>query len=169
MGARGPIPKRSDQRRRTNSPASSTVTVTVPDYALAGQVSAWAVPDPEWHPVARRWFESLRASRQSVFYEPSDYAVAYLLAESMSRELSPQPMVVGKGADAHVEMVLLPPKGALIAVWLKGMTGLLATEGDRRRAGLELARRPDPATADDLAAVTWLEDASRRLRGSGGA
>lgn len=140
-GAGGPPPKRSDQRRRRNVPAAGEpqsapgVAPVVPD------------PDPEWHPVARRWFESLKGSGQAAFYQSSDWALAFVLAESMSRELNPQPVVVGRGEDARVEMLNLPPKGASLAAWLKGMTALLVSEGDRRRAALEL-QRPSPVGSD---------------------
>lgn len=161
MGTRGPAPKRSDQRRRTNKPeageptkAPAAAEVEIPDA------------DPDWHPVVRRWFESLAISGQSVFYEPSDWATAVLLAESINLELSEQPMVVGKGEDAHIEMVTLPPKAASVAAWLKGMSALLATEGDRRRAAVEL-QRPKPQGDEGGGDVSELDDWRRRLRGSG--
>lgn len=160
MAKPGPPPKRSDQRRRTNEPE---VPVTVADGAPTVEIPAG---DPEWHPVALAWFESLAKSGQAVFYEPSDWAVAVVLAESISRELQPQPIVVGKGADATVEMHALPPKAASIAAWLKGMTALMATEGDRRRLSLEL-QRPAPATGEEAGNVSWLDDARRRLGGAG--
>ena len=157
----GPPPKRSSQRRRVNKPE-----VPVDSAAGAAKVTAPA-PSEEWHSVARSWFESLAASGQSKFYEPSDWATAYLLAESMSRELSPQPITVGRGDDAHVEMVALPPKGASLAAWLKAMTALMVTEGDRRRLRLELVRQ-QPAESEGAADVSELEAARRRLRGGAG-
>lgn len=154
----GPVPKRSDQRRRRNdkgeeSEAAGAVEVPVPE------------PDSDWHPVARQWFESLRDSGQSAFYEPSDWATAVVLAESMSRELSAQPVVVASGKEATVEMLTLPPKSASIAAWLKGFTALLSTEGDRRRMSIEL-KRPVAEKGDDD--VAWLDDARLRLRGESG-
>lgn len=121
--------------------------------------------DPEWHPVAAAWFASLADSGQSRFYEPSDWATAVVLAESISRELKPQPLVIGVGKDAVLEMVSMPPKAASVAAWLKGMTALLATEGDRRRSALELHR---PAgNGEEASDVTWLDDARARLGQSG--
>lgn len=162
MGKRGPTPKRSDQRRRTNTPVAGEPTT-------ADGADEVPVPegDPEWHPVALRWFESLSGSGQSVFYEPSDWGLAYVLAESISRELKPQPMTVGVGEDAHFEMVSLPPKGASLAAWLKGMTALLATEGDRRRASIEL-QRPKPGVGEEEGGgnVSHLDDVRLRLRGA---
>lgn len=156
MGERGPVPKRESQRRRTNKPerptvhAATTPSVTVPDA------------DPNWHPVALRWFESLAQSGQSAFYTASDWATAFVVAESMSRELKPQPLVVGRGEDATVKMVSMPPKGASLAAWLKAMSSLMVTEGDRRRAGLELDRAVggEEATGD----VSELDEYRQRLR-----
>jgi hypothetical protein len=153
-GAGGVVPKRSDQRRRENkpdieiTPAPAAAEVVVPEA------------DPKWHPVAVQWFDSLAKSGQAVFYEPSDWATAYLLAESISRELKPQPISVGSGDEARIEMVSLPPKGASLAAWLKGMTVLMVTEGDRRRARVELHRA---AQVEEHADVTTLDDYRTRF------
>ncbi|MBQ1164022.1 hypothetical protein KBZ21_39135, partial [Streptomyces sp. A73] len=45
-------------------------------------------PDELWHPIARDWYLSLRASGQAVFYQPSDWAMARYAAELMSRGLN---------------------------------------------------------------------------------
>lgn len=163
-GAGGPPPKRSDQRRRRNTPVAGE-----PQQAPGGEV---VVPEPDeaWHPVARRWFESLKGSGQSRFYESSDWGLAFLLAESMSRELHPQPIVIGKGENARVEMFTTPPKGASLAAWLKGMTALLVSEGDRRRAALELQRPQKPpadGTAEEDGSVTVLDSWRARTEGTG--
>lgn len=100
--------------------------------------------DAEWHPVATRWFNSLKTSGQSAFYEDSDWATAYLIAESMSREL-----LTGE-----------PPTGAALAAWLKAMGSLMVTEGDRRRARLELVR---PSAEEVPADVSQLDEYRARL------
>lgn len=157
----GPPPKRQDQRRRVNKPE-----VEVEQSAGADVVEP-PQPSDEWHPVARAWFGSLAVSGQSVFYEPSDWALAAVVAEAMSRELQPQPMTVGRGEDATVMMVTLPPKGASMAAWLKAMTALMVTEGDRRRLRLELVRQQGP-DREEAADVSELDAARRRLRGGAG-
>ena len=88
MGAHGPIPKRSEQRRRRNNPP-------LPIEHTPGAESVTIPPaDEAWHPIAARWYETLEQSGQSAHYDaPSDWMTAYLIAESMSRDLSPQ--VVG--------------------------------------------------------------------------
>jgi hypothetical protein len=156
VAERGPVPKRSAQRRRTNQSE-----IPAKKAAGARKVARPRV-DPKWHPVAKRWFESLSKSGQSAFYEPSDWATAVVVADAMSRELHPQPMVVGSGKDAHVELVSMPPKGASLAAWLKAMSSLMVTEGDRRRVRLELER---PAAEEATAGVSELDDFRRRLSG----
>jgi hypothetical protein len=152
-GAGGPPPKRSDQRRRTNEPAKPTIKAPT-----SGSVEIPAA-DETWHPVALQWYRSLARSGQSAFYTESDWATAYTVAESMSREFSPQPIV---DKDGGVTMVSLPPKGASLAAWLRAMTALLVTEGDRRRAGLELHR--EPAVEEANADVSELDEYRSRLR-----
>jgi hypothetical protein len=141
MGARGPAPKRSDHRRRRNAPA--TPVDQVDGAAFVEQPDA----NPEWHPVAARWYAALAESGQSVYYEPSDWATAFLMAESISRDLMPQ--FVGfrtTGRDeTEAEYAAIPLKGASLSAYLKAMTDLLVTEGARRRASVEL-QRPDVET-----------------------
>lgn len=186
MGARGPTPKRSSQRRRRNkeskpervvAPARSapadpialaaahTKSQLLGLAAAAGaEVSATArkaeiakaivradpaAPDPEWHPIAKRWFHSLRESAQSKFYEPSDWAMARIVAESISRDLKPQ--VVGVQEDGEVIYATIPMKGAALAAYLKAMTALMVSEGDRRRLKIEIDRSsPEDAENDDV-------------------
>lgn len=126
----GPIPKRSDQRRRVNKPevpidsAPSAPPVPIPD------------PDPSWHQLARDWFVSLGQSGQAVFYQPSDWAVARVWAEILSRQLQSDRI-----------------SAVMVTAWASSASELLTTEGARRRARLELdhAVAADP---DDEAAVT---------------
>lgn len=145
----GPPPKRSEERRRRNKPAVETTKVDL-DKLVAEPVEI-PVANPDWDPVAKQWYESLPKSGQSLFYEPGDWAMAYLLAEQIDRALAPQPMVVGSGEDSHVEFHTVPMPGATLNALLKGMTALLVAEGDRRRAQIELERKKarDAALAGD--------------------
>lgn len=155
----GPPPKRSEQRRRRNKP---TTEITKADGAAVVEVPT---ADPKWHPIALSWYESLNGSGQSQFYEPSDWATAYLLAESMSRELQPVPVLATTKDGVDIQYVTMPPKAASVASWLKGMTSLLITEGDRRRAALELQRPEDP---EDVPDVSEFSEYRKRLRGESG-
>jgi hypothetical protein len=143
MGVRGPIPERSEARRRRNkeegpelAKVPSGPPVDLPDLPE---------PDELWHPIARDWYLSLRESGQAVFYQPSDWATARYAAELMSRALEPE----------------RTPNGQLIAALNSVMGTLLTTEGDRRRARIELERRQ---TGPKLASVKPM-DAYRDLAG----
>lgn len=157
MGARGPAPKRSDQRRRSNKPAAG-------EPAKVADTSATVIPaaDPAWHLVAKIVWESLASSGQNKYYTSTDWSAAYVLCESISREFSPQPVV---DKDGNVTMVSYPPKGASLTAWRAVMAGLLMTEGDRRRAALEL-QRPQPAgQAGDRTKVTDIRSWKAGLSG----
>lgn len=147
----GPAPKRSDQRRRTNPTAPEQQLANSTQLDRGAQVMPVA-PD-DWHPLARQWFESLATSGQAALYESSDWMQAAVLAEAVSRELKPQPIVVGSGIDATVEWHEMPMKGATLSAFLKGCTDLLISEASRRRAALEL-RTPMADTGEKPAPVT---------------
>lgn len=199
MGARGPVPKPSSTRRRTNKPVipvktaprgakaaakpemqsakkaveavakkaprKTTKKAAAPVEALEVEVPIVGphIPDPEWHPVAVRWYESLSASGQSEFYEPSDWATAYLIAESISRDLRPQ--VVGTTPGGEILRSTIPMKGASLSAYLKAMTDLLVTEGARRRVSVELQKGPKVDPDAERAAATVTDIRSRLVSG----
>lgn len=138
MGTRGPIPKRTEERRRANKDdgpgliqAPSGAPSDLPDLPK---------PDPLWHPIAADWYLSLRESGQAAFYQPSDWAVARYAAHVMSQVLLSE-----RG-----------PNGQLVAALNSVMSSLLTTEGDRRRARMELERKP--AGKQTPASVTAIAD-----------
>ncbi|MFB8393661.1 phage terminase small subunit [Streptomyces yangpuensis] len=138
MGTRGPIPERSEARRRRNKnddvglvKAPSTPPSDLPDLPE---------PDKLWHPIAKDWYLSLRESGQAAFYQPSDWAMARYAAELMSRGL----------LDDR------PPNGQYVAALNSVMASLLSTEGDRRRVRIELERKP--AVKAVPASVTAIAD-----------
>lgn len=118
MSSRGPVPKRPDERRRRNRES-------VPDVVRLprGDRPEPGVADPDWHPRVRALYGSLVRSGQAEFYEPSDFEMAAVACEVLSRELERDKL----NANA-------------LAVVLGVMSSLLATEGDRRRARLILER-----------------------------
>lgn len=135
-------------------PAKATKTVIAEALVDVGA-------DPEWHPVAVAWFESLSESGQSQFYESSDWAVARLVAEAMSRDLKPQIVGVTEAGDPIAYK--RPLAGASITAYLKAFSSLLVTEADRRRAQVELERsESDAPTAPGADAVTLLSDYKHR-------
>lgn len=112
----GPVPKRSDERRRRNK---SSRAEAVP---VVGVVEIPAAHE-DWHPIARDWYVSLSLSGQAKFYEPSDWQQARLWAEVLSRQL-----------DGRVS-------AQMMATWSAAATELLTTEGARRRARMEIERK----------------------------
>jgi hypothetical protein len=156
MGNRGPVPKRTSERRRTNEPEIPVVT------ALGAAKVPIPRADGSWHPVALAWYKSLAKSGQASYYEPSDWATAFLIAESMSRDLSPQ--VVGFTDSGKILKESIPLKGASLSAYLKAMGSLMVTEGDRRRAMLEL-ERPKPSDPDADRAMGTITELRSRLTG----
>ncbi len=116
--ARGPVPKRTDERRRRNkAPGQSKVQTT-------GAVRPPATPRG-LHPVARRSYASLKDSGQSQFYEPSDWQHARLVTLFLSDALkAPTP-------DAEMWTVVFGL-----------MDETLDTDAARWRAGIEIERVP---------------------------
>jgi hypothetical protein len=155
---RGPVPKRSDQRRRVNKPETPIDTApAAAEFVPPKSLTAW-------HPIARRWYDSLAASGQSTFYEPSDWALAAATAEALSRELKPQ--VVTVTGEGVVVRASLPVKGATFVAFLKASGLLLATEGDRRRLRLELLRQGADGEDGDTV-VSELDEYRARLEAAG--
>ena len=148
MAAHGPVPKRKEELRRRNKPETPIDKVDA-----VGPVTIPSA-DSKWHPIARRIYESLKPSGQSKFYEPSDWAAAYLLAESMSRDLKPQ-MVAFDEVKGKVIRACVPLKGASLAAYLKAFAALGVTEGDRRRMGVEIDRKPPEP---ELASVSVMDN-----------
>ncbi len=132
MGKRGPAPKLESQRRRRNAPEPGMEVRTA---ARTAEVKA-PPANAKWEKGAKDWYAALKKSGQVAFYEPSDWAMAWLVAESISRDLAPQ--VVGITETGKVVKDRVPMKGASLSSYLKAMTMLMVTEADRRRAGVEL-------------------------------
>lgn len=111
----GPVPRRSTQRRHrqkvdiTHVPAEDEVVI--PE------------PDEDWHPIATQWYESLAKSGQRIFYENSDWAQAFYVAEAMSRSMRTSRI-----------------SGQLFTAVISAAGELLTTEGARRRMRVELER-----------------------------
>lgn len=145
MAGNGPPPKRSSERRRRNKtdsagrPYEETIeAVPLDQYVLQAEVEIPSM-DPTWHPIAKMLWGSIQRSGQSIYYEPSDWAVAYLTCESISRDLNPQ--VVGITETGEVIKDTIPLKGASFSAYQKAFTAMMLNEGDRRKLRLELTRQ----------------------------
>jgi hypothetical protein len=121
-GRSGPVPKRSQERMGHRSKAEKGL---VDKVTVGGRKVKIPPANPKWHAVAKGWYESLPESGQSIFFEPSDWASAYFVAEIITDVLDT--------GGAHV------PSGLFSAAWT-AMNDLLSSEGARRRLRLELER-----------------------------
>lgn len=117
---RGPVPKRSTERRRRNT-ESKTQVVKVPVPAATAPD-----PDPAWHPIASDWYRSLAESGQATFFEPSDWQSARYVAQAITVNLN---------SGAKFSSMLFA------AIW-SAMGDLLSTEAARRRVRMEIDREP---------------------------
>lgn len=173
--SRGPVPKRTDDRIR-RAPGAVEVEKVHVDKLVAREVDMPS-PSEDWHPVARLWYEEACQSAQVVYYEPSDWANLYLVAEAMSRELEDQVLGVVPATvtpdgevikEARVIWGKAPIKGSSLNALKSMMASLLITEGDRRRAGIEVVRtiQHETVTSEDDAKVVSMEDERKRLTGN---
>lgn len=135
MGTRGPIPKRSDQRLGNVTKAEKAAVTAVPKMP-AGETFGPAL-DLDLEPLATRWYDSLRSSAQSVYYQDSDWATAAFVAQGMSDYLRDSRRSAQK-----------------FAAVMSAMTNLLATEGDRRRVRMEV----ETSIEDPASDVAQLDD-----------
>lgn len=136
----GPHPKRSAERRRRNIVPGETTVVR------EGMVRSPRLP-PGMDPIAVRWFNSLRSSGQSDFFEPSDWAAAVFVAEVITRALEEEAM-----------------SAALFAGIWSAMGDLMTTESARRRMRLEVERRANGDAEPEK--PTALDDYKTRLEGA---
>lgn len=137
----GPLPKRSDQRRRRNKTEGGISSAPLrPAEKLGPELDF-----EEVHQLAADWYESLRTSGQAVYFADSDWQQARIWTDLLSRQLS-------KGS----------PSAMMIAAWSSASSELLTTEGARRRLRLEL-ERVKPADEDEDAAVAKIDEYRKRL------
>lgn len=138
MGARGPVPKRSSERRRRNKEAKVETVSPITAAVDAPPASS------AWHEIARDWYESLKTSGQARFFEPSDWQYARYVADVMSRNLKQRQKF----------------SSVLFAAVTSAMNDLLTTEAARRRVRLEIERVGEP---EQPAGVVALADYTKRL------
>lgn len=141
MGTRGPIGKRDEERVRRNVPENPTETIQV-----IGKVSIPELGDVshlgETHPLITEMYESIKQSAAVKYYEPTDWQFARLALYTLNQELI---------AAQHNGK----PVGAMKLTAINQMlSALLLTEGDRRRARLEIERAPGDPTAGKVLDMT---------------
>lgn len=152
MGSRGPIPKRDDERVRRNLPETPTATITA-----IGKVAIPEMGDlsylGETHPLVTEMYESITQSAAVQFYEPTDWQFARITLYALNQELV---------SAQHSGR----PVGAMKLTAINQMlSALLLTEGDRRRARLEIERAPATASGKVFDVTDVLK---QRLASGGG-
>lgn len=142
MGSRGPVPKRSSER------AGHRTRAERPDVVRAAEPVKAPPARRGWHPQAKAWYRSLARSGQSRYFEPSDWELARLIADLLTKQLTSE-----------------RPSAEMVKACLAAMSALGTTEADRRRMRIEV-ERPELGADDEAkrAALTVLDE-FRRLAG----
>ncbi len=146
MGSRGPLPKRSglgDRRTQANKIKNGVKKVRVKDGVVKPPPA-----DSEWHPIARSLWQAVKDSKYTIYYEPSDWLLLYDACDELSSY---------KYARQRSAMM----RAALNNL----LSGLLLTEGDRRRARIEIDR-DTAAEPEESAGIVAMRDFLRK-RASG--
>lgn len=142
---RGPAGKRDAERVRRNQPAGGPATqFDSSDFdKLPFEVELLVQPpaaDDEWHEVARMQYDALLRDPARIWMGPADWALSYLMCESLSRELKPQAIgIVDGGYDpetgetvaGHVAREIVPMKGNTVTAVLKWYASIGVTESAR--------------------------------------
>lgn len=132
MGERGPIPKRSDERIRRNKDDVPLEKVTAVGVVQTPELN---IDNP--HPMVTDFYDSLKESAQSKFYEPSDWQLARIGCLLLDEAFK----VTTKGGISAMK----------IANIMSIFSDLLVSEGDRRRVRMEVERQEAAGTVVDLA------------------
>lgn len=140
MGARGPAPKRSEERKGHRTKGELAVS--------KGTARAVTKPkaNPEWHDLAKYAFNYGMGKSGTVDYaQNSDWVVAWLLAEQIDDYLKSG----RRSAMAAAEIRQL-------------MSDLMFTESSRRRVGIELEEEVVPEVDPGVAGVNAARERLRR-------
>ncbi|MFH8414367.1 hypothetical protein ACH4B9_14635 [Streptomyces collinus] len=98
--------------------------------------------DPDWHPIAKELYDSLKKSGQADFYQQSDWAYAKALIDDLSHYKKS-----GKRSAQMAQTIY------------SALGNLLVTEGDRRRVRIELQEpEPEETPAAVLAIADYKKD-----------
>ncbi|WP_078323609.1 phage terminase small subunit [Mycobacteroides salmoniphilum] len=119
--ATGPIPKRSDEKVRRN------VGDPIDKVEVIGSVKVPELGLDNPHPLVEDLYRSMTESAQARFFEPTDWQIARFTLDQINKELN-----YGVGAIPAMKLTAF---NQLLA-------SLLVTEGDRRRARIEIERKP---------------------------
>lgn len=133
----GPIPMRESELARPRSRGQGPEAPQVTRGEL--RPTSPPEPNPEWHISARRLWDAALVSGQADFYQDTDWAMLHFLCGEMSDYARSS-----------------KKSSMMLASIMSGLTSLLLTEGDRRRARIELtAPEPEKPTAAVLALADY--------------
>lgn len=139
----GPVPKREAELQRPRDRKGGDQLPVLKGELM--EVRNKPDPDPNWHSIATMVYEAAANSGQSYWYQESDWAMLYSLCDDLSYL---------KNQDRR--------SGQFLATVMSGLESLLLTEGDRRRARIEL-HAPEQKKAD--LAVVGMEAYRARAQG----
>lgn len=97
--------------------------------------------DPEWHPIAQRWFDSLFLSEQAAMYARSDVQEAVITARLISDQF-------------YAEKT----SAMMIDTITRRADSLVTTLGARLQRRIETVRKADPGKTRGQAAVALLRE-----------
>lgn len=123
------MPNRSDDL----TPAGERKRTERGSVITKGTSNPATMPDPDsaWCPTARLIWDSMTGSGGAAYYESSDYAVLYMTCDQIDH-------LYQQGGRRSPEY---------LRVIMQTLGTLLATEGDRRKARIELERTNDSSAA----------------------
>lgn len=134
----GPIPRQEATLARPRERKGSNQQATTKGER---RDVLWPPVPSKWGSLARGLYEGARDSGQADFYQQSDVAYLMFVLEETNRYMEPY----DTRPDLETgEMVAVYPKrsGQLFQALHSSMQSLLLTEGERRRARIELMERP---------------------------
>lgn len=137
----GPVPNRSEDLARPRERRGGDVTPVTKGVAREVKIPN---ASRDWHPIARKLWDSLKTSGQADFYQNSDWALAYSLCDDLS--------YYKKSGKRSAQM---------LQTIYSTMSNLLVTEADRRRVRIELDQPEEGQT--DEASVAVLDDYKQKL------
>lgn len=149
MSMSGPVPNRSnDLSRERDANRGDRMPIAT------GQLRDVAIPDPDpdWHPIARMLWDGALASGQADFYQQSDLALLFSLCDDISTYKKPA-YIKDDGTE------VFKPNGQILATIYGAFERLLITEGDRRRARIELTAPPSTEPTASVAVMADYRDA----------
>lgn len=136
----GPPPKRSEHRRRANTPKSQEAAGLVKPV---GAVDAPELGLSDVHPVAQSLFDSIASSPEAQFFTPAVWQRARVHTHLLSRLLN---------SDR--------PSAQMYAALQGDWQALLISPAEQRRLGIEVQRVVED-TDEDAAAATVLSLAAK--------